>query len=343
MNVGVRTVSVTLGDNPPRRLDKALSVFAPVEFNLSRSRVQRLIQGHAVTRKGVVHCNPDFRVSAGDTWHIALPNIHDAPMRAEKIPLNIVHEDSDLVVVDKPAGMVVHPARGNRSGTLVNALLHHCGDTLRGIGHERRPGIVHRLDKDTSGLLVAAKSDSAMIELSAQFESREVRRRYLGLIRGSPGKAGLGFDGLGGTVFEKCGVVRIQANIGRHPTNRLKQAVVYSGGRNAVTRFRVLEQLVGGGVSLAEFWLETGRTHQIRVHMARIGHPLIGDQLYGSGVRLLPNSIGETKQEVVANFPRQALHSARLEFRHPGTGKTEVFESEFPSDIKQLYHCISER
>ena len=341
MNFVVQTVSVTIGDDPPRRLDKALTVFAPDEFNLSRSRIRRLIYGRAVTRDGDVHCDPDFRVAAGDTWQIALPCPCESSMTAEDIPLEIVHEDADLIVIDKPPGLVIHPARGNQTGTLVNALLHHCGDSLRGIGNERRPGIVHRLDKDTSGLLVAAKSDSAMIGLAAQFEVRDVKRRYLGLVRGSPGDAGYGFDGFRGAAFEAEGVVRIEGDIRRHPTNRLKQAVANSGGRHAVTRCRVLERMVGGCVSLAEIWLETGRTHQIRVHMARIGHPLVGDQLYGSGARLLPIEVDPAKREAIAGFPRQALHAATLSFRHPCNGEAMRFTSELPPDIRQLYETIS--
>ena len=342
MNVDVQTVSVKIGDDPPRRLDKALTVYAPDEFNLSRSRIRRLIHSHAVSRDGVVHRDPDFRVSAGDNWQITLHCVSESSMPAEEIALDVVYEDADLIVIDKPPGLVVHPARGNRSGTLVNALLHHCGDSLRGIGHERRPGIVHRLDKDTSGLLVAAKSDSAMIGLAAQFEARSVKRRYLGLVRGVPGAPGSGFDGFGGVAFEENGVIRIEGDIGRHPSNRLKQAVVASGGRHAVTRCRVLERMLDGCASLAEFWLETGRTHQIRVHMARIGHPLVGDQLYGSGTRLLPREVEQDKREAMAKFPRQALHAATLEFNHPTSGEPARFESSLPVDIRDLHDTIAD-
>ena len=262
--------------------------------------------------------DPSHRVDPGECWTISIPEPEPTGLVSEDIEISIVHEDSDLIVVDKAAGMVVHPARGNWGGTLVNALLHHCGDGILSVGDMRRPGIVHRLDKDTSGLLVAAKTDRAADSLSGQFERRSVVRSYFAVVRGIPDNRS-SFGGHTGVSVERGGVIRIEGSIGRHPTNRLKMAVVASGGRPAVTRVRTVEELAGGAVSSVECRLETGRTHQIRVHMERVGHPVIGDPLYGTGARALPSSAGEPARRAVASFARQALHASTLEFEHPRT------------------------
>ena len=231
--------------------------------------------------------------------------------------------------------MVVHPARGNWNGTLVNALLHHCGESILSVGDIRRPGIVHRLDKDTSGLMVAAKTDRAVVSLADQFERRTAGRTYRAVVKGCPDRRSE-FAGYGGISFEKGGILRIEGDIGRHPTNPIKRAVVEFGGRFAVTRVRLVELLASGAASLVECRLETGRTHQIRVHMEKVGHPLIGDPAYGSAARSLPASAGEKARAAAASFERQALHATMLNFEHPSTGEAMTFESELPADIAEL-------
>ena len=278
------------------RLDRMLARAIP---ELSRSRIQALMAEGRVTpaaRKAV----------AGQRYRVSVPPARPAEPAAEAIPLAVVHEDAHLVVVDKPAGMVAHPAPGHDGGTLVNALLAHCGPELTGVGGVARPGIVHRLDKDTSGLIVAAKTEAAHAGLRALFEAHDIDRGYLALAQGLPSPA----QG------------RIEAPIGRDPRHRKRMAVV-ERGRAAVTRYRV-EQAYGTRASLVACRLETGRTHQVRVHMAHIGHALIGDPLYGGRRRGLPA------------FPRQALHAARLGFRHPATGEDMLFESPPPADFHEL-------
>jgi len=279
-------VTVTIGDAPPDRLDKALARDVPEAAALSRSRLARLLADGAVTRDGVPVFDPKARVAAGEVYAIRVDPAAETMTLAEDIPLSVVWEDDDLIVIDKPVGMVVHPAPGSYAGTLVNALLHHCGDTLSGVGGERRPGIVHRIDKDTSGLLVVAKSDRAHHGLAAQFEAHEVNRRYLALVHGVPDAADARLRGIRGVSFEAGGIVKIATQLARHRTDRQRQAVLWEGGRHAVTRARVLERFgTPASAALLECWLETGRTHQIRVHMAHAGHALIGDQTYGGGGR----------------------------------------------------------
>jgi 23S rRNA pseudouridine1911/1915/1917 synthase len=257
----------------------------------------------------------------------------------EDIALDIVFEDADLIVVNKPVGMVVHPAAGSPSGTLVNALLHHCGDTLSGIGGERRPGIVHRIDKDTSGLLVVAKSDRAHQGLAAQFADHSVTRRYLAVVRGEPDAGLPRLVGLKGISFEPGGVLRIATGLDRHRTDRQRQAVVWDGqGRHAVTRARVIARFAGQAC-LCECWLETGRTHQIRVHLAYAGHSLVGDQTYGGRGKLSGTALGAAA--ALANgFPRQALHAATLGFVHPVTGHPLAFEAALPADMQDLVDAL---
>ena len=256
---------------------------------------------------------------------------------AEDIPLSVVWEDDDLIVIDKPAGLVVHPAPGTPSGTLVNALLHHCGDRLIGVGGERRPGIVHRIDKDTSGLLVAAKTDRAHHGLAAQFETHTVARHYLALVHGVPDKADPRLRGIRGVSFEAGGILRVATQLARHKTDRQRQAVVEHGGRHAVTRAR-LDRVFGTPPSLAllDCWLETGRTHQIRVHMGHVGHGLVGDPTYGGRRKPSAKSLGEAAAEAVAAFPRQALHAATLGFEHPVTGEALSFSAPLPADMAAL-------
>jgi 23S rRNA pseudouridine1911/1915/1917 synthase len=330
-------VTVTIGDAPPDRLDKALARDVPEAAALSRSRLARLLAEGVVTRDGVAVTDPKARVAAGEVYSIRVDPATETTTRAEDTPLSVVWEDADLIVIDKPVGMVVHPAPGSHAGTLVNALLHHCGATLSGVGGERRPGIVHRIDKDTSGLLVVAKSDRAHHGLAAQFEAHEVNRRYLALVHGLPDAADARLRGIRGVSFEAGGIVRIATHLARHKTDRQRQAVLWEGGRHAVTRARVLERFgTPASAALLECWLETGRTHQIRVHMAHAGHALIGDQTYGGRRRLAASAVGEALAEAANGFPRQALHAATLGFVHPVTGETLEFVAPLPADMAAL-------
>ncbi|MFZ1341467.1 MAG: RluA family pseudouridine synthase [Paracoccaceae bacterium] len=332
-------VTVTLPDDAPPRLDKALAAAVPEKAALSRSRLMRMIGEGAVSRGGVVVTNPKEKVAPGEVWDIRLSPATEADLRPEAIALTVVHEDADLIVIDKAAGMVVHPAPGSPSGTLVNALLHHCGDTLSGIGGERRPGIVHRIDKDTTGLLVAAKSDRAHHGLAAQFEAHTVTRHYLALVHGVPSGADPRLRGTRGVSFEAGGVIRIATGLARHRTDRQRQAVVWDGqGRHAVTRVRVLEGFAGQA-ALVECWLETGRTHQIRVHTAHAGHGLIGDQTYGGKRRLSEKLLGQGAA-LGNTFPRQALHAASLGFDHPVTGARLEFAAPLPPDMAALLEAL---
>jgi len=331
------SLRIIIGQDPPARLDKALARDVPDEAALSRSRLARLLAEGAVSRAGEVVTDAKARVTAGDVFDIAIGPAEEVDTPAEDIPLAVIWEDDDLIVIDKPAGMVVHPAPGSYAGTLVNALLHHCGDTLSGVGGERRPGIVHRIDKDTTGLLVVAKSDRAHHGLATQFEKHDVNRRYLALVHGAPDQNDPRLHGVKGTSFEAGGILKITTQLARHRTDRQRQAVLFQGGRHAVTRVRVVETFGTPPVAaLVECWLETGRTHQIRVHMAHAGHGLIGDQTYGGRRKLSPRAIGEAASAAAAAFPRQALHAATLGFTHPVTGAALSFESPLPDDFASL-------
>lgn len=326
---------LTIPETAPSRLDKALSVLVPEEASLSRSRLARMIDDGAVTRDGAVVRDGKAKVTPGEVYRIQLDPPEDVETLAEDIALQVIWEDGDLIVIDKPAGMVVHPAPGSPRGTLVNALLHHCGDTLSGIGGERRPGIVHRIDKDTTGLLVVAKSDRAHHGLARQFEEHTVDRRYLAVVHGVPAASDPRLRGLRGITMEAGGIVRIATELARHKTDRQRQAVVWDGaGRHAVTRVRVMEDF-HGGAALVECWLETGRTHQIRVHLSYAGHGLIGDPTYGGTRRLAPKTFGDAA-ELANSFPRQALHAATLGFEHPVTGEKLSFASPLPEDFSTL-------
>ena len=288
------------------RLDRALAVVLPT---LSRERLKALISAGQVTRGANLVRDPASKVRAGDAFTVAVPDPTPAHNEAQDIPLVIAFEDEHLIVVDKPAGLVVHPACGNLDGTLVNALLHHCRGSLSGIGGVERPGIVHRIDKDTSGLMIAAKTDRAHAGLAKQFADHSIDRRYKAIVKGIP----------------RPPAGRIEGNLGRSSTNRKKMAVVGpTQGKRAVTHYRTLEAL--DGAALVECRLETGRTHQVRVHMSSIGHPLLGDQIYGRGKPTFGDFV----------FERQALHAARLGFVHPVGGARLSFASPLPVDIAAL-------
>lgn len=312
----------------------------PEEAALSRSRLTRLIAEGAVSGPHGVARDGKAKVAAGQEYRITLAEPEPVETMPEAIPLNIAYEDDDLIVVDKAAGMVVHPAPGTPSGTLVNALLAHCGDSLSGIGGEKRPGIVHRIDKDTSGLLVAAKSDRAHHGLAAQFEAHTAQRRYLALAHGviDPGDPRL--RGTPGVSFEDGTVLKITSRLTRHTTDRQRQAVYFDRGRHAVTRAKLLETFgKPPSAMLVECRLETGRTHQIRVHMAHAGLGLIGDPVYGGGRRASTRKLGPAAQ-AVSGFGRQALHAAYLGFTHPVSGENLTFESPLPADMQTLLTAL---
>ena len=327
------------------RLDAALARRIP---DLSRSRLKQLIAEGRVTSGGATLSDPSRRVNAGTVIAVDVPDPAPAIPQGEAIPLEILHEDADLLVLDKPAGLVVHPGAGNGTGTLVNALIAHCGSSLSGIGGVLRPGIVHRLDKDTTGLMVVAKSDRAHLSLSRQFADHgrtgALERAYLAVVWGAP--------------RQRTGV--LESLIGRSPKNRELMAVVKSGGREAITHYEVLETFTLPGettgrrtgpalttpdalASLVECRLETGRTHQIRVHMAAMGHPLLGDGDYGSGYRtkidMLRKRAPEVAEALVA-LNRQALHAFLLAFQHPVTREVVRFEGEVPADLARLIEAL---
>jgi 23S rRNA pseudouridine1911/1915/1917 synthase len=307
----------------PDRLDKALALAFP---QVSRARFQALIAEGAVSVEGVRVTEPRHKVKPGESLSVVFPEPKAAAPQPEAMELSIVHEDKDLIVIDKPPGLVVHPGAGNETGTLVNALIAHCGDSLSGIGGVKRPGIVHRLDKDTSGLLVVAKNDRAHHGLSEQFAAHgrdgRLQRSYLAIVWGVPERRS-------GTV---------SAAIDRSSANRQKMAVSRSASaREAVTHYEVLETLGKPPLaSLVRCQLETGRTHQIRVHMAHIGHPLLGDSVYGAGFRSSASKLSLAARSALNTLNRQALHATTLGFDHPVSGKPLLFESPAPADFDRL-------
>jgi 23S rRNA pseudouridine1911/1915/1917 synthase len=341
MASSTRIVTVVIGADPAPRLDKALARDVPEAAHLSRSRLARLIEAGAVTVNGAVIVDPRARVAAGDTVTIAVAEAAETEIAAQALPLVVVFEDADLIVIDKPAGMVVHPAPGSPDGTLVNALLHHFGGALSGVGGERRPGIVHRIDKDTSGLLVVAKSDAAHHGLAAQFAAHSVTRRYDAICHGCPDPGDPRLRGVRGVGFETGGVMTITTQLARHKTDRQRQAVLFQGGRHAVTRVRLEERL--GPVSRVSCRLQTGRTHQIRVHMAHVGHGLVGDLVYGGRRKVSAKELGAELAQRIDRFPRQALHAAELGFTHPVTGQDLHFESPVPADMDDLLCALRAR
>lgn len=328
-------IRVILGDDPPPRLDKALARDVPDDAHLSRSRLGRLISEGAVMKDGARVTDVKARVAAGDVFEITVEGAAEVDTAPEAIPLTIVYEDADLVVIDKSAGMVVHPAPGTPGGTLVNALLHHFGGNLSGVGGEKRPGIVHRIDKDTSGLLVVAKSDAAHHGLAAQLEDHSMAREYLALCHGAPDPADPRLRGVRGVSFEAGGVLKITTRLDRHRTDRQRQAVYFDRGRHAVTRVTVDERFADQA-ALVRCRLETGRTHQIRVHLSHAGHALIGDPVYGGRRRINAKVLGPAAAEAAAAFPRQALHATTLGFVHPVTGEALSFHSPMPADMATL-------
>lgn len=320
-------------DQAGQRLDRYLAEqFASGMDGLSRSRLKQLIEaGHvAIGQRGSLQPvrEPSRKVKAGETIEVLVPPSTPATPEAQHIALTILYEDDDLLVLDKPAGLVVHPAPGNLDMTLVNALLAHCGDSLSGIGGVRRPGIVHRLDKDTSGVMVVAKNDATHQTLSAAFARHDIDRAYKALVWGAPQPAA-------GTI---------EGNIGRSPLNRKKMAVVARGGKPAATRYRVEQRFGPANAALAsvvDCTLLTGRTHQVRVHLASKGHPLVGDPVYGRA-RKKPKG-WEEEATILNGFERQALHAYRLGFTHPRTGKKLQFESPIPNDFKALIDAFKTR
>ena len=310
----------------PERLDRVL---AQAWTDLSRSRLQALVrEGHA-TVDGTVVIDPSAKVSPGADVVVTLPPPVPAEPAAETLALDIVHEDDDLIVIDKPAGLVVHRGAGHESGTLVNALLGHCGASLSGIGGVQRPGIVHRIDKDTSGLMVAAENDRAPRSLSEQFADHErtgpLERTYCALVWGRP----------------EPGRGTVDAAIGRSSQNREKMAVVPEDrGRHARTHYEVERSFVGDLATLVRCTLETGRTHQIRVHLAHLGHPLLGDQTYGGGFKTKANRLPGPARAALEALDRQALHAATLGFEHPTSGRHLRFTSPLPADLAALVNSL---
>lgn len=322
-------------DAAPERLDAAL---ARRLADVSRSRLKALILAGHVAVDGRTVVDPSRRVNAPAMIDVVLPAPEPAEPAPEPIPLAVLHEDAALIVIDKPAGLVVHPGAGNPAGTLVNALLHHCGASLSGIGGVARPGIVHRLDKDTSGVLVAAKTDAAHQALSAQFADHgrtgKLERAYLALVWGVPA--------------ERAG--KVETGIGRDPRNREQMAVLRpgaTGARQAITHYSVLERYGPADApiaSLVECRLETGRTHQIRVHMAHLGHPLLGDAVYGAGFRSKAAKLAKAAPAAAAaleKLGRQALHARLLAFVHPTSRKLMRFEAPPPADLQALIDALA--
>ena len=325
---GQRLEVIVGGDEGSVRLDRVLAVRCPA---LSRSRLKALILAGSVTVKTVPIRDPAYHVARGDTITIDVPEAAPAEPMGEDIALDIAYEDDDIIVIDKPRGLVVHPAAGHETGTLVNALIAHCGASLSGIGGVRRPGIVHRLDKDTTGLMVVAKNDQAHQSLTAQFADHgrtgEMRRGYLAFAWGVPNRAR-------GTI---------DAPIDRHPHAREKMAV-RDGGREAITHWEIVESFNGRDgkpvAALLACQLETGRTHQIRVHLAHIGHPLMGDSVYGPHFKTKATHLAPKSRAALAALDRQALHAYLLVLEHPRTGEILHWESPLPEDLLLLQNTL---
>ena len=314
MNRGVSIIEARVSSQADGwRLDRALADAVPT---LSRERLKVLINGGAVSDPaGTLHRDPSRKAVGGALFNVAVPDPVPAHNAAQDIELDVVYEDDHMIVIDKQAGLVVHPAAGNLDGTLVNALLHHCGGSLSGIGGVARPGIVHRIDKDTSGLMLAAKTDRAHEGLAKQFADHSIERRYKAIVQGQPAPP----NG------------KVDAPLARSSTDRKKVAVV-EGGKRAVTHFKTLKMLKKA--ALVECRLETGRTHQVRVHMASIGHPLLGDPVYGRTKQ------GHREDLETLNFRRQALHAAVLGFIHPVKSIALSFESRMPADMQELFDTL---
>lgn len=304
----------TTDETTAERLDRLLATLLP---DFSRARLQGLIAAGHVLLNGQPCSKANTSVKTGTLICVNVPSALPATPAAQAMALDIIFEDDDVLVINKAAGLVVHPAAGHADATLVNALLAHCGDSLSGINGVRRPGIVHRLDKDTTGLMVVAKNDTAHQALAAQFADRSLSRTYLALVHGLPPAQG-----------------HVSTLIGRDPKNRQRQAVVSKNGKTAVTHF-TRQQVFAPHAALLACELETGRTHQIRVHLQHLGYPLVGDPVYGKkrGLKNLPPAL--------ANFPRQALHASTISFKHPRTAKKLSFSSTLPDDMKQLLSALA--
>ncbi|NKK68391.1 RluA family pseudouridine synthase [Rhizobium leguminosarum bv. viciae] len=325
---------LTADETAEGRLDAWLTAQVGEEF--SRSRIKALIKDGQVFLRGEPVTDPQRKVRTGDSFELTLPELEDPTPQGEDIPLDILHEDDDVIVISKPSGLVVHPGAGNWTGTLVNALIHHCSDTLSGIGGVRRPGIVHRLDKDTTGVMVVAKNDIAHRHLSLQFadhgRTMPLERAYQAIVWGRPRT-------LSGTV---------DAPLGRATGDRTRRAVKRPDSQDAdeaITHYQVIERFhekpdATAFASLVKCRLETGRTHQIRVHMAHIGHPLLGDTVYGAGFKTKANLLPEEIRKVVNGFSRQALHAFMLQFEHPRTGEIMHFEVPLPDDMVELVEAL---
>ncbi|MGR4845929.1 RluA family pseudouridine synthase [Rhizobium sp. LARHSG275] len=325
---------LTADETAEGRLDAWLTAQVGEEF--SRSRIKALIKDGQVFLRGEPVTDPQRKVRTGDNFELTLPEPEDPTPQGEDIPLDILHEDDDVIVISKPSGLVVHPGAGNWTGTLVNALIHHCSDTLSGIGGVRRPGIVHRLDKDTTGVMVVAKNDIAHRHLSLQFadhgRTMPLERAYQAIVWGRPRT-------LSGTV---------DAPLGRATGDRTRRAVKRPDSQDAdeaITHYQVIERFhekpdATAFASLVECRLETGRTHQIRVHMAHIGHPLLGDTVYGAGFKTKANLLPEEIRKIVNGFGRQALHAFMLQFEHPRTGELMHFEVPLPDDMVELIEAL---
>jgi 23S rRNA pseudouridine1911/1915/1917 synthase len=332
MNDSAPEIVTIAAEENGQRLDRVLATRIP---SLSRSRLKALILGGQVAVATLTIRDPNTPVKSGDQVSVTLPEPEQAKPAGEAIPLNVVYEDDSLIVVDKPDGLVVHPAAGHAKGTLVNALIAHCGDSLSGVGGVKRPGIVHRLDKDTSGLMVVAKNDQAHHALSAQFANKtegSLKRGYLALVWGAPSRPK-------GTI---------DAALDRHPQARDKRAV-REDGRPAVTHWEVLERYSGQGpsnkdgkplASLLACTLETGRTHQIRVHLAHIGHPIMGDATYSTGFKTKASLLPQAARTALDALGRQALHAYLLGFEHPVSGEPMEFRSELPGDMARLRQAL---
>ena len=310
--IDIRAAPEAAGQRADRFLADAIG-------DMSRSRVKALITEGAVTRDGTLLRDPSEHVRPGAQYSLQPPIPTPAKPEPQAIPFPILFEDKHLLVLDKPAGLVVHPAPGNQDGTLVNALLAHCGDSLPGIGGEKRPGIVHRLDKDTSGVMVVAKTEHALAALSATFAARDLDRRYLALAWGCPSPIAGDIEGA----------------IGRDPTERKRMAIVTHGGKHALTHYKTRRAWMPTA-SLLECKLATGRTHQIRVHLASIGHPIVGDPAYLRRIPAAARTLPPGLRAALLDFPRQALHATLLAFAHPATGKPLHFETSIPPDMQAL-------
>lgn len=316
MNMDIGNIFFTSPASGEQRLDVFLREVMP---DFSRSRLQKLIVSGNVSLDETIITDKDFRVQKGDCFTVFVPPAEEAQPMAENIKIDVVYENEDLIVVNKPAGMTVHPAPGAYHGTLVNALLYHCQNNLSGVGGVKRPGIVHRIDKDTSGLLVVAKNDFTHQKLAEQFFEHSIERTYYAVVYGCP-------EPLNGTIVK---------NIARSRFDRKKMAVVENSGKTAVTHYECLKTN-NGAVSLVKCNLETGRTHQIRVHMASIGCNLVGDQVYVKNGKTQIKGIDAKVKDFINTFPRQALHAASLGFVHPRSGKKLYFEVDFPQDMLLL-------